>query len=303
LEAAQYVGHVTRPRRSCLSVPGSSERMLVKARTLPADEIVIDLEDAVAPAQKDEAREATVAAVSEGGWQARSIAVRVNGTTTPWFEDDVSELARRAGDALDTIIVPKVEAAAELAPLERLLERSESAAGRKCPLGLQALIETAAGLVHVNEIAAATPRLEALIVGYADLAASLGRPPGARHDPDRWGFTLDAVLVAARAAGLQAIDGPHLQIDDIDGLTAAAARARELGYDGKWALHPTQVGPLNDTFSPTEDELARAQAIVAALESAEGGAGAGVALLDGEMLDEASRKLALGVLARAPDSQ
>ena len=275
--------------------------MLVKAKTLPADEIVIDLEDGVAPAHKDEAREATVAAVSEGGFQARSIAVRINGTDTPWFEDDVKELARRAGDALGTLIVPKVEAAAALAPVERLLERSEPAAGRESPVGLQALIETAAGLVHVNEIAAASSRLEALIVGYADLAASLGRPPGARHDPDRWAFTLDAVLVAARAAGLQAIDGPHLQIDDIDGLSAAAARARELGYDGKWALHPTQIEPLNEAFSPTEEELSRAEAIVEALERAEGGAGAGVALLDGEMLDEASRKLALAVLARAPD--
>lgn len=273
--------------------------MLVKARTLSADEVVIDLEDAVAPAQKDDAREATLAALSEGGWQARSIAVRVNGTGTPWFERDVRELGERGGDALDSLVVPKVERAGDLESLDRLLDGSEP--GRDGhPLGLQALIETAAGLARVNEIAAASPRLEALILGYADLAASLGRPPSARHDPDRWGFAMDAVLVAARAAGLQAIDGPHLQIADLDGLAAAAARARELGYDGKWALHPSQVGPVNEVFSPTAEELTRAEAILAALEGAEGGAGAGAVLLDGEMVDEASRKLALGVLARAP---
>lgn len=291
------LGHVSRPRRSCLSVPGSSERMLVKARTLDADEVVIDLEDAVAPAQKEMAREATVAALGEHGWQARSIAVRVNGTETPWFEDDVRALAG-SGEVLGSLVIPKVEAAAGLRPLDSLLGSADAA--REGGLGVQALIETAAGLAHVNEIAASSPRLEALIIGYADLAASLGRPPSARHDPDRWVFALDAVLVAARAAGIQAIDGPHLQIDDLDGLSSAASRARDLGYDGKWALHPSQLAPINEIFTPSPDELARAEAILGALEQAEGGGGAGAALLDGEMVDEASRKLARHVLARAP---
>ena len=290
-----------RPRRSCLSVPGSSERMLAKARTLPADEVVIDLEDAVVPAQKDEAREATVVALAADGWQARSIAVRVNGTGTPWFERDVRELAERAGEALGTIIVPKAESAGGLEQVELLLETTEAGRRRSRPLGLQALIETARGLVHVNEIAASSSRLEALIIGYADLAVSLGRPPGARHDPDRWSWALDAVVIAARAAGIQAIDGPHLQIADLDGLRAAAARARELGYDGKWALHPSQVEPLIEIFSPTPDEIDAAMAILSALEQAEGQGSAGAAMLDGEMVDEASRKLALQVLARAPE--
>ena len=275
--------------------------MLAKARTLPVDEVVIDLEDAVVPAQKDEARAATVAALAEDGWQARSIAVRVNGTGTPWFERDVRELAQRAGDALDAIVVPKAEAATGLEQVELLLEGSEANGARTRPLGLQALIETARGLAHVNEIAASSPRLEALIIGYADLAASLGRPPGLRHDPDRWSWALDAVVVASRAAGIQAIDGPHLQIADLDGLRAAAARARELGYDGKWALHPSQVDPLIEIFSPSAEELDAAKAILSALEQAEGEGGAGAAMLDGEMVDEASRKLALQVLARAPD--
>lgn len=272
--------------------------MLVKARTLDADEVVIDLEDAVAPAQKEMARAATVAALSEDGWQARSVAVRVNGTETPWFEDDVRALAA-AGKALGSLVIPKVEAADDLRRLEALLGPSDS--GRDDVVGVQALIETAAGLSHVNAIAASSPRLEALIIGYADLAASLGRPPSARHDPDRWSFTLDSVLVAARAAGIQAIDGPHLQIDDLEGLAAAASRARDLGYDGKWALHPSQLAPINQIFTPSPDELARAQAILAALEESEGGGGAGAALLDGEMVDEASRKLARHVLARAPE--
>jgi citrate lyase beta subunit len=266
--------------------------MLTKAKTLPADEVVIDLEDAVAPGQKDEARQATTAALAEGGWEVPSLAVRVNGTDTAWFEQDVRALAEYAGAPFGSIVVPKVESAADLEPLEEL-------AGS---LGVQALIETAAGVVHVEEIAA-SPRVEALIIGYADLAASLGRPPSARHDPDRWGYVLDKVLLAARAAGIQAIDGPHLQIDDLDGLAASARRARELGFDGKWALHPSQIGPVNEVFTPTDEELSRAQKILDALEEAEGGGGAGAALLDGEMVDEASRKLAVNVLARAPESR
>lgn len=254
---------------------------------------MIDLEDAVVPAQKGDAREATVSALRESGWLARSLAVRVNGPRTPWFERDVAELAERGGEALGSIVVPKVESAADLGPLDDALPGA---------VGVQALIETAVGLLRAGEIAASSPRLEALIIGYADLAASLGRPPSARHDPDRWSFALETVLFAARATGIQAIDGPHLQIADLDGLGVAARRARELGYDGKWAVHPSQVQPINEAFSPTEEELARARAVLDALEQAEGGAGAGAALLDGEMLDEASRKLALHVLARAPES-
>jgi citrate lyase subunit beta/citryl-CoA lyase len=275
--------------------------MLAKARTLPADEVVIDLEDAVVPAQKEAARAMTVAALRADGWHTRSIAVRVNGTGTPWFERDVRDLAANAGEALGTIVLPKAETASGLEQVELLLESAEGRGPRSRPLGLQALIETARGLVHVNEIAAASPRLEALIIGYADLAASLGRPPGQPHDPDRWSWTLDAVVVAARAAGIQAIDGPHLQIADLDGLRQAAARARELGYDGKWALHPSQVDPLVEIFSPSAEELDAARAILSTLEQAEGEGGAGAAMLDGEMVDEASRKLAQQVLARAPD--
>jgi citrate lyase subunit beta/citryl-CoA lyase len=191
--------------------------------------------------------------------------------------------------------VPKVEEPDDLRFVDRLLGMVEEETGRERPVAIEALIETAAGLARVRDIARGSDRLEALIVGYADLGASLGRSSAAG---EHWSPVLDTVLVAARATGLQAIDGPHLDIPDLDGMRAAAARARVLGYDGKWALHPTQVEPLNEIFSATDEELERAGAVIAALDRAASGPGSGAALLDGEMIDEASRKRALGVLAR-----
>jgi citrate lyase subunit beta / citryl-CoA lyase len=275
-------------RRSCLSVPGSSERKLAKAAGLSADEVVIDLEDAVAIAAKDEARAATVQAL--GDWAGSGVAVRVNAPGTPWCHLDLAALgalARLPG----SIVVPKVQSAGDLAFVDRLLDGVEAGAGRERPLRLQALIETAAGLANVREIAAASPRLDALILGYADLAASLG---GAR-DLDAWLPAQHALLVAARANGLQAIDGPYLGVAADEGFHAAAARARDLGFDGKWAIHPSQVDALNEAFTPNDAEVERARAVVAAL----GRAREGAVTLDGEMLDEAVRAAALRVLARA----
>ena len=269
--------------------------MLDKSRSLTADEIVIDLEDSVTVEQKDEARAAVAAALGEGQWSARSIAVRINDTQSRFCHRDVIEVTERAGSALSCLIVPKVEALEDLRFVDRLLGMVEEETDRERPVAIQALIETATGLSRVREIAGAGDRLEALIVGYADLGASLGRSPAAG---EHWAPVLDAVLVAARAAGLQAIDGPHLDISDLDGMRAAASRSRALGYDGKWALHPTQVEPLNEIFSPTDEELERAGAVLDALERSESGEGRGAAMLDGEMIDEASRKRALGVLAR-----
>jgi len=269
--------------------------MLDKARSLPADEIVIDLEDSVTPEHKDEARAAVGAALGEGEWTAGSIAVRINQTTSRFCHRDVIEVTERAGGALTCLVVPKVEAAEDLRFVDRLLGMVEEEAGRERPVALQALIETAAGLARIHEIARAGDRLEALIVGYADLGASLGRSSAAG---EHWSPVLDSVLIAARAAGLQAIDGPHLDISDLDGMRAAAGRARTLGYDGKWALHPTQVEPLNEIFSPTDEELARARGVLDALDHAATGEGRGAAMLDGEMIDEASRKRALQIVAR-----
>jgi citrate lyase subunit beta / citryl-CoA lyase len=276
---------MVRSRRSCLSVPGSSERMLEKAMGLPADEVVIDLEDSVVPERKEEARALAVRALQS--WEGPAVAVRINPLSSEWGRADVEELAG-AEHGLGSLVVPKVESRDELSTVDRLL-------GGSSGIGLQALIETAAGLSRVGEIASVSPRLEALITGYADLAASLGRPPRADYPGDRWHWVRETVLVAARAAGLQAIDGPHLDIADLDGLRTEAGRARALGFDGKWALHPSQVEPLNEIFSPAQEEVDRAAAVLEALDRA---GDSGAALLDGEMIDEASRKLAAQVVAR-----
>ena len=273
--------------------------MLAKARSLPADEIVIDLEDSVTPDAKEAARSAACAAIAQD-WDGRAVAVRVNGPGTEWWERDVTELAKAGGGALGSLVIPKCEAAAQIYAVERLLEGAERGAGFDRPrVGLQALIETAAGLVRVGEIAGAGLRLETMIVGYADLGASLGRQPEGRYPGDRWHWVRETVLVNARAAGLTAIDGPHLDVSDEAGLRSSASSARALGYDGKWAIHPSQLDPLNEIFSPTPEELERAHAVLNALEAA---GDRGAVQLDGEMIDEASRKQADRLIARGKAS-
>ena len=272
--------------------------MLAKARTLAPDEVIIDLEDAVAPSAKAQARDAVTAAVAEGDWGGRAVAVRINGPATRWCHRDVMDTVAGAGAGLDSLIVPKVESPAELEFVDRLAGMVEQEVGREAPVGLQALIETAPGLRHIHAIAHASPRLETLIVGYADLSASLGLPPDDDQAGDRWHHVMATVLVAARDADLQAIDGPYLAIEDLDGLRAFARRARGLGFDGKWALHPTQIDVLNDLFAPSSEELEQARAVLAALEAAEREGGHGAAMLDGAMIDEASRKLAERIVAR-----
>jgi citrate lyase subunit beta / citryl-CoA lyase len=280
-----------RARRSSLSVPGSSAKMLEKAVGLGTDEIVVDLEDSVAPEAKERARGLVADFLARERPVAPLIAVRVNPLASSWGERDVVELVRRAGRRIDSLIVPKVERREDVVQVERLLEPEEE---RGTDLRLQALIETAAGLVHVVEIASASPRLESLILGYADLAASLARPPGTSA-PERWLHAQETVLVAARAAGVQALDGPYLDIRDQAGLRLWAEHVHSLGFDGKWAVHPDQLMVINGVFTPTADEVARARAVLDALSRA---AGRGAVELHGEMIDEASRKLALAVLAR-----
>jgi citrate lyase subunit beta/citryl-CoA lyase len=276
-------------RRSCLAVPGSSERKLTKAAGLGADEIVIDLEDAVLPDAKDAARDATITAL--GAWSSSSIAtVRVNAPGTPWCHVDLARLGGLAEQPV-SVVVPKVEGPDDLAFVDRLLDGVEAASGRAVGLRVQALIETASGLAQVGEIAAASERLDGLVLGYADLGASLGGERGL----DAWLPAQHAVVTAARAAGVQAIDGPFLGVDVDKAFAAAVDRARELGFDGKWAIHPRQVDALNEAFTPTSEEVERARAVLAALERAEQGAVA----LDGQMLDEAVAVSARRVLARA----
>jgi citrate lyase subunit beta/citryl-CoA lyase len=289
-----------RSRRSCLSVPASSPRKLEKAPALGADELVLDLEDGVAPAAKDDARAALVDLLGDLTWSAGAVAVRVNAAGSPWAHLDLAALASLPA-LPDSVVVPKVESAADLAFVDRLLDGAEAAAGRAHRIRVQALIETAAGLDRLSEIAASSARLDSLILGYADLAASLGRSKAAAAELDLWLPAQETLLAAARANGLQAIDGPYLGIAVDAGFEAAAARARELGYDGKWAIHPAQVARLNDLFAPTPTELEHARAVLAELERAER-RGEGAVALDGEMLDEALRVAAERVVARAQEA-
>ncbi len=253
---------------------------------------MIDLEDSVPPDLKDEARAAVAKTLEGGTWATPTVTVRINGVSTPWWEEDLRAIAT-VSSRIDSIVVPKVESAEGLARVDAVLEEIEGPSIRE-RIGLQALIESALGLRGVNELAEASGRLESLILGPADMSASLGFP--SPEEGSHWDFVRGGVLVAARAAGLQAIDGPFLRISDAQGLRHSAERARALGFDGKWALHPGQIEPLDEIFSPTPTEADHARAILSALADAEDGA----ALLDGEMIDEASRKRAEQLLARAP---
>lgn len=266
--------------------------MLAKALGLGADEVIADLEDAVDVSAKDEARERVCEFLAREAASSLMVSVRINALTTPWGERDVTELARRAGSQISTLVVPKVESANDLATVAAVLDAAGHEARR---IKLQALVETAAGLLRAGEIAAASPRVESLIIGYADLGASLGRAP-AFNPTNQWLYAQETVLVAARAAGVQAIDGPYLEIRDPKGLRCRAEHVRGLGYDGKWAVHPAQLAIINAAFTPSPEEVLRARAVIDALASA---GGPGAVELRGAMIDEASRRHALDVVARA----
>ena len=294
-----------RSRRTVLAVPGSSPRFLAKAQQQPVDEVFLDLEDAVAPAQKADARSAVVAALRDGDWGSKIRAIRMNDVTTAWAYRDVIDVVEQAGDALDVIVLPKVTGPGDVHWLDLLLSQVEAAMGYPAGrIGIEAQIEDAAGLAQVDAIAAASPRLEALVFGPADFMASLGmrsleigQQPAGYRGGDAFHYAHLRILVAARAFGLQAVDGPHAAIHDADGLRASAASVAALGYDGKWVLHPSQVDIVNAEFSPAQDDYDRAELILAAYEY-HTTRGQGAAMLDGDMIDEASRKLALVAAAR-----
>lgn len=279
--------------RSCLAVPGVNERMVGKALVSAADEVVLDLEDAVPPEGKEAAR--AVVAATLAASSRRGIAVRVNAVRSAWCHADVQACAAADGPAL-SIVVPKVESAGDLAFVDRLLDGVEAQAGRREPTTVQALIETALGLANLGEIVAATPRLRAIILGYADLSASLGRT--AVGAPSGWLPAQHDVLVAARSAGLAAIDGPYLRVDEGPDFVAATQHAADLGFDGKWVIHPRQIGLVNATFTPSPDQVSRARRVVAALDEAHA-LGVGAVSLDGQMIDEALAVSARRTLARA----
>jgi citrate lyase subunit beta/citryl-CoA lyase len=288
-----------------MSVPASSERFLAKARDLPVDEVMLDLEDSVAPDAKPAARELAVAALRAGGWGGKLVAVRVNDVTTPWAYQDVIAVAEGAAGAVNSLILPKVSDPGAVVWLDVLLGQLERSAGLALGrIGIEAQIEDAAGLAAVEAIAASSSRLVSLVFGPADFMASIGmrvltvggQPEGYAFDAHH--YPLMRLLVAAKANGLQAIDGPYAKIGDTSGLRAAAASAAALGYDGKWVLHPAQVDVVNDAFTPPADDYARAVRILDAYSSATSVDRRGAVMLDGEMIDEASRKLALSVVAK-----
>ncbi|MFE7134040.1 HpcH/HpaI aldolase/citrate lyase family protein [Streptomyces sp. NPDC057638] len=294
----------TRPRRSCLAVPGSSPRFLEKAQGLAADQVFLDLEDACAPLAKPEARHTIVKFLNEGDWGTKTRVVRINDWTTEWTYRDVVTVVEGAGQNLDCLMLPKVQDAQQVIALDLLLTQIEKAMGFEVGrIGIEAQIENARGLVNVDAIAAASPRLETIVFGPADFMASINmkslvvgeQPPG--YDADAYHYILMRILMAARAHDLQAIDGPYLQIRNVDGFRAVARRAAALGFDGKWVLHPGQIEAANEVFSPAQEDFDHAELILDAYawHTSEAGGRKGSAMLGDEMIDEASRKMALVV--------
>jgi citrate lyase subunit beta / citryl-CoA lyase len=288
-----------RARRSCLSVPGSSPKMLSKAPGLPADEVFMDLEDSVAPLAKEEARGNVIDALKNNDWGDKTVVVRINSIDTQWAADDLKTLVENAGQYIDCIMVPKVQHAHEVMFVDHMLRMIETTVGLDKQIGIEAQIETATGLQNVHEIAHSSRRLETLIFGPADMSASLGLPtvtaglPMPGYPGDHFHWVLVTILVAARSAGLQAIDGPYLLIKDLEGYRKAAMQARALGYDGKWALHPGQIDVLNDVFTPSQEEFDKAEAVLEAYKHATEVERTGAVMFGTEMIDEASRKMAL----------
>ncbi|MBI3226921.1 MAG: CoA ester lyase [Mycolicibacterium cosmeticum] len=296
-----------RPRRTCLSVPGSSDKMIQKAKSLPADQVFLDLEDAVAADAKAAARTRVAAALAEPGWAGQLRGVRVNDWTTPWTHADIIEVVAAAGASLDIVVLPKVTDAAHVRALDLLLTQLELTHGLPVGrIGIEAQIENAAGLTHVNEIAAA-PRVQALVLGPADMMASLnmrtlvvGEQPEGYDVGDAYHHVLMTILVAARTHGINAVDGPYLKVRDTDAFRRIAGRVAALGYDGKWVLHPDQIAAGNEVFSPRQDDYDHAELILEAYEwhTSQAGGARGAVMLGDEMIDEASRKMALVIAGK-----
>src|SRR6201987_5993196 len=297
-----------RPRRSCLGVPGSNPRFLEKAQGLPADQVFLDLEDSVAPLVKESARDMGVDALNNGDWGGKIRVVRVNDWTTEWTYRDVTEVVEGAGANLDCLMLPKVQTAQQVHALDLLLTQIEKTMGYEVGrIGIEAQIENARGLVEVDAIATASPRVETIIFGPADFMASINmkslvvgeQPPG--YDVgDAYHYILMRILMAARTNDQQAIDGPYLQIKDVDGFTRVARRSAALGFDGKWVLHPGQIDAANEVYSPSQEDYDHAELILDAYDyyTSEAGGKRGAVMLGDEMIDEASRKMALVIAGK-----
>jgi citrate lyase subunit beta/citryl-CoA lyase len=293
-----------RLQRSELAVPGSNPAMIEKAADSNVDYIFFDLEDAVAPPDKVQARANIIQALNDIDWasKGKTISIRINGLDTHYMYRDVVEIIEQAGQHVDTILVPKVGVPGDLYTVETMVSQIEEAMGFSHQIGLEALIETALGMANVEAIAAAPGRLEALHFGVADYAASNrartvvigGLNPD--YPGDQWHFALSRMTVACRAYGLRAIDGPFGDFNDPEAYTASAKRAAALGIEGKWAIHPSQIDLANDVFSPPEAEVSRARRVIEELKKAEA-EGKGAASLDGKMIDAASERMANNVIA------
>jgi len=300
----------TPPRlyRSKLFVPGARPRLFEKAAAGPADVVCMDLEDAVAPADKDKARDNIVQGLNDVDWGKKLVTVRINGLDTHWCYRDVLALVEKGGERLDTIMIPKVGTAADVYAIDMLITQASAAVGRKKQIGLEVIIETAQGLGNIDEIAGSSKRLESLHFGSADYAASQGMrttnigggnsdyvmltdaeegKARERHWNDLWHYPLFRMCQTARAYGLVPIDGPFGDYSDADGFRAQVNRTAILGCEGKWAIHPNQVALANEIFTPPAKEVARAEAILAAMKEAQE-KGLGAVALNGVLIDAAS---------------
>src|SRR3954462_12624244 len=311
----------TPPRlhRSELAVPGSNVRMLEKAPELGADIVMLDLEDAVAPDDKAQARLNITDALREQDWSGCSVSLRINGLDTHWCYRDIVDVVEEAGHQLDQIMIPKVSGAGDVHLVATLLDQIEEAVGLRHRIGLSVLIETAIGMVNIDEIATACPeRMEAMVFGVADYAASMqshttsigganphyavltdpnGTPDRERHWGDQWHYALSRIAVTCRANGLRPIDGPFGDFNDPEGYLAAARRAAVLGFEGKWAIHPNQIPLADQVFSPDDRLVMRTRRIVDAMKEA-AAEGKGAVSLDGRLIDAASLRMAEHLLAK-----
>lgn len=296
-----------RSRRTCLAIPGSSPKMMAKGATLPADQIFLDLEDSVAPKAKPGARDDVVSALRDQDWSGKTRVVRINDCTTPWTLRDLETVIVGAGGHLDAIMLPKVQFAGQVHFVHHAITQLEMEQGLPVgAIGLELQIENAQGLVNAREILAASSRTETFIFGPGDMAAALGMPSltvGSMqpdYPGDHWHGVLFTILMHARNAGVQAIDGPYARIKDIDGFREVALRSRTLGFDGKWVLHPDQVDTGNEVFSVPLEAFEHAVDIMDAYESATTAEqdARGAVMFGDEMIDEASRKMAESMLAR-----
>jgi len=309
-----------RPNRCQLFGPGSRPAIFEKMAASAADVVNLDLEDAVAPADKARARANIIEAVNDVDWGSKTLSVRINGLDTEYWYRDVVDLLENCGERLDLIMIPKVGNARDIYAVDALVTAIEAATGRTRRIGFEAIIETAAGLAHVEEIAAASPRMQAMNLGAADYAASMGmattgiggtqeayymlenaREDGAAravHWADPWHAPTVAIVAACRTHGLLPVDGPYGDFSDDEGFRAQARRAATLGMVGKWAIHPRQVALANEVFTPSEEMLAQARRILEAMETAQA-EGSGAVTLDGKLIDIASIKQAQVIIGQA----